>query len=146
MYKSNKPKYPVRKFNPRMAQLLRVVSAELGERTEAVVDYAFQMARKEPNFPQWILEWKQHEKWSEMDMKGIDYTFTTDVGDIGVQIKSSKRSADDFRWYHREDSQKILVVVIDVTQQPLQIYDKVRNGLFLHRREILRSRAQTTTE
>lgn len=130
--RGRRKKFFVRQFKPRLAQLFREISDQLGHRAEEVLHQAFSMIREQGKLPPWIISWTRQERLSEMDLNGIDYIFTTDVGDISVQIKSSRRAADMFEQIHA--GQNILVIVINVGYPPETIYRQAYNRLKLFRR------------
>lgn len=126
----------------RLQQLFGRLAVELGERAEIYVDEALNEAKTEGRLPSWLSSWQRQEKWSEMDKKGVDFMFQTDVGPIFLQVKSSDRNALRFQKEH--PNSKIRTVVVDIRESNLIIFAHVIEAVTKQRDEFLELRATPT--
>ena len=68
-------------------------------------------------------------KWSEMDMSGYDLIIPTDLGDIGLQIKSSFYGKKKFEERQRKKSYvRIRCIVVNDKLTDAEIVEKIRRN------------------
>jgi hypothetical protein len=102
-------------------RVLDTVNFELGDRAETLVGQALEFGAERGN-KNWLLGWERSPRYSSQDRKGIDWIIKTDVGDIPLQVKSSRISAQVFEISHKGH---IPVVTVDVRQDLDIIFAKV---------------------
>jgi len=107
-----------------------------GELSERRTAEAFSLGVEAGNFPSWILSYRQAEKQDEI--KGVDAWVQTDIGEIPLQIKSSKRGTKKAKENHPE----IPVIVVGINTSIGEIINKVSSAIGPKRREQLRIRHQ----
>jgi len=74
--------------------LFRQTEQWLGENNEKRVIAAYKNDYPYPNRIPWLIDVRKAT--SEEDARGIDVVFTTDVGVINLQVKSSERGREEF--------------------------------------------------
>lgn len=80
--------------------------------------------------PEWLLDARKAPPW--LDARGVDVIATTDVGDLYLQIKSSRRGAKTFRRAKKHTPLPEVVVVgsghsdADVGRRLVAALQKVR--------------------
>ena len=135
-------KVPLRKeFNPELHKIFYEVAVELGDRAEEVVEEAFKKAELEGTLPDWFFSYEHNTKYSKEDYKGLDFVFTTDVGPVFIQVKSSKFGKRKFDRNHTFRHRiKIRTVIINVCDSLEHIYGQVVSEVSLGRDEIIATR------
>jgi len=114
--------------------LLRSIGLERGTKNEIKVYEAIQKSISEGYCPAWITEYTPADR--KDDRRGIDGWFTTDVGKIPIQIKSSfsgKRHSEQRR-------PKIPIVVIHVEDTHEVVLQKCLMAIGPKRDEYLKLR------
>ncbi len=123
------------KINPKVEKILRQVATQLGDQAEQTVERIFSLARERDILPDWLYSWEHSAKYSEADIKGIDFTFMTDVGPVFIQIKSSSAAAKIF--LERRGKLSIYVVIIDFRDSDKRNLEKLLREISKGRRNIL---------
>ena len=140
--------YNSKRFKPRRIKpgqrprsircLFGKIALELGDAAERHVDMAFADAQKNGQLPKWLTGWERQEKYSPADRCGVDFIFTTDVGKILVQIKSSEANAESFKLAHPDCD--IVVVVVNILDPHENIFWKIVNAIRNRRKDMLQNR------
>jgi len=135
-------KIPLRKkFNLELHKKFYGIAVELGDSAEEVVEEAFQKAESEGTLPDWLYSYIHNTKYSEEDYKGLDFVFTTDVGPVFIQVKSSRFGKKKFERNHTSRHRiKIRIVIINVCDSLEHIYGQVMSEISLGRDEIIATR------
>ncbi len=126
-----------REHRARMNFLFGQIGNELGRSAEQRVNEGFEHAKNAGRLPLWIKSWVRVEQYSEDDKKGIDFYFETDVGQIPLQVKSSRRRAALFSANHGDE---IAIVVVDVRHPPTRTFGRTIIAIGTRRKDILRKR------
>lgn len=115
---------PTKPLPTRLASVYNTVADQLGMRAENLVEKVMKAAKEGDRLPEWLTGWERSERYSRKDRSGIDFTFfTTDAGELHINVKSSVGGAEHFKQRHRGDT--IRPIVVDVRKSDKVIYDIV---------------------
>ena len=119
-------------------EVLRRIASQKGVDAETKVEKVMQTNFENNTLPDWILKYEKACK--EDDSKGIDgWVYTTDVGKIKIQIKSSESGKEKFmRRHHWQDT---AILVIDSRDSFDTILSKIISGIEPLRQRYLSKRS-----
>lgn len=105
----------------RILRIINEVGKEVSHNNEVRVLHAYTKDYPFPDRMPWIKDVRLANE--QEDQRGIDLIFSTDVGDLLLQLKSSQGFADKFVREKRERKLRtdIVVAVTDVHHQPRDI-------------------------
>ena len=119
-------------------RILGKIGVELGDSAERYTHEVFTFAQEQRQLPPWLLGWERQEKHSANDQAGVDFIFRTDVGDIDLQVKSSRRNAERFIADHPDSG--IAVAVVNILDPKMTAFWKILNPIRERRKEILQTK------
>jgi len=94
-----------------LSKEIRKIGRDRGRKAESLFKKVLVEGIEKDRFPEWIRGYERAT--SKDDLKGIDCWIKTDVGNIKIQIKSSKTGAEEYLKKHRGDVAVVIVKVGD---------------------------------
>lgn len=119
----------------RIERIFGRVGHNRGITSELSVKRAMSKGINGGDLPMWIVGYEQAS--FEDDSTGVDGWVDTDVGRIKIQIKSSRKSAKEFRKNHPDTA----VVIVEQGDEDEKIQGKIASAVGLLRKKYLRKRS-----
>lgn len=128
----------------RLEKLLYKIGCNRGFSAEGRFLRVFRQGSISSGMPRWVVYVYKAPDFE--DRQGIDFVVTTsDIGKIFIQVKSSRRGAQEFkehRLYRRGKLKFVALIIIRETDTPEMIRSKTLRAISGARRDILEWRAR----